>query len=166
MADYNLKIKTNEPPVQQSQNLPFHIMSLQKKLAIFQTAMVSCPRFSWINSSDHRRVWTVNFLQSSHVTHLAIRSNSWSMLRHFSFEPSFKQKVKNSDTLNLPDYLGFSFWQSGLDNFFVCKRFVVQNLMWSLGFVTQIILKHDIIPYWKLTQSSRILPQISCSLQW
>lgn len=56
MADYNLKIKTNEPPVQQSQNLPFHIMSLQKKLAIFQTAMVSCPRFSWINSSDHRRV--------------------------------------------------------------------------------------------------------------
>ena len=32
---------------------------------------------------------------------------------------------------------------SGLGNYFVCKRFAVQILMWSLEFVIQINLEHD-----------------------
>ena len=34
---------------------------------------------------------------------------------------------------------------SGLGNYFVCKRFAVQILMWSLEFVIQINLEHDTI---------------------
>ena len=34
---------------------------------------------------------------------------------------------------------------SGLGNYFVCKRFAVQTLLWSLEFVTQINLEHDTI---------------------
>ena len=35
--------------------------------------------------------------------------------------------------------------QSGLGNDFVCKRFAVQTLLWSLEFVIQINLEHDTI---------------------
>ena len=39
-----------------------HILQLRFK---FKTAMVSCSRFWWItNSSDHRRIWTGNFLHA------------------------------------------------------------------------------------------------------
>ena len=34
-------------------------------------------------------------------------------------------------------------WPSGLGNYFVRKRFVVQSLLWSLEFVIQINLEHD-----------------------
>ena len=36
-------------------------------------------------------------------------------------------------------------WPSGLGNYFVCKRFAVQTLVFSLEFVIQIKLEHDII---------------------
>ena len=36
-------------------------------------------------------------------------------------------------------------WPSGLGNYFVCKRFAVYTLLWSLVFVIQINLEHDII---------------------
>ena len=32
---------------------------------------------------------------------------------------------------------------SELDNYFVCKRFAVQTLLWSLEFVININLEHD-----------------------
>ena len=34
---------------------------------------------------------------------------------------------------------------SGLDNYFACKRFPVQNLQWSMGFVIQINPDYDTI---------------------
>lgn len=34
---------------------------------------------------------------------------------------------------------------SGLGNYFVCKRFGVQTLLWSLKFVIQIDFKHNTI---------------------
>ena len=36
-------------------------------------------------------------------------------------------------------------WPTGLGNYFVCKRFAVQTLLWSLEFVIQISLEHDTI---------------------
>ena len=36
---------------------------------------------------------------------------------------------------------------SGLGNDFACKRFAVQTLLWSLGFVIQINLEHDTIAF-------------------
>ena len=33
----------------------------------------------------------------------------------------------------------------GLGNYFVCKRFAVQTLLWSLEFVIEINLEHDTI---------------------
>ena len=36
-------------------------------------------------------------------------------------------------------------WPSGLGNYFVCKRFAVQTLLWPLEFVIQINLEHDTI---------------------
>ena len=37
---------------------------------------------------------------------------------------------------------------SGLGNYFVCKRFTVQTLLWSLEFVIQVNLEPDIIAVW------------------
>ena len=36
-------------------------------------------------------------------------------------------------------------WPSELGNYFVCKRFAVHNLLWSLEFVIQRNLEHDTI---------------------
>ena len=36
-------------------------------------------------------------------------------------------------------------WPSGLGNYFVCKGFAVQTLLWSLEFVIRINLEHDTI---------------------
>ena len=47
-------------------------------------------------------------------------------------------------------------WPSGFGNYFVCKRFVVQTLLWSLEFVIQINIEHDIIVVWNLPQSWNI----------
>ena len=41
----------------------------------------------------------------------------------------------------------------GLGKYFVCKKFAVQTLLWSLEFVMQINLGHDNIAVWNLTQS-------------
>ena len=38
-----------------------------------------------------------------------------------------------------------SLWPSGLGNYFVCKRFAVQTLLWLLEFVIQINLEYDTI---------------------
>ena len=42
---------------------------------------------------------------------------------------------------------------SGLGNDFVCKRFAVQTLLWSLEFVIQINLEHDTIATSNLARS-------------
>ena len=42
---------------------------------------------------------------------------------------------------------------NGLGNYFVCKRFAVQTLLWSLELVIQINFEHDTITVWKLAQS-------------
>ena len=44
-------------------------------------------------------------------------------------------------------------WPNGLGNYFICKRFAVQTLLWSLGFVIQINLEHDAIIVWQLPQT-------------
>ena len=36
-------------------------------------------------------------------------------------------------------------WPSGLGNYFVCNRFTVQALPWSLEFVIQVNLEHGTI---------------------
>ena len=41
----------------------------------------------------------------------------------------------------------FNFEPSGPGNDFLCKRFVVQTLLWSLEFVIEINLEHDTIAY-------------------
>ena len=37
-----------------------------------------------------------------------------------------------------------------LGNYFVCKRFAVQTLLWSLGFVIQTNLEHGTMAYLKI----------------
>ena len=44
-------------------------------------------------------------------------------------------------------------WPSGLGNYFICKRFAVQTLLWSLEFVIQINPQHNTITVWNLVQS-------------
>ena len=48
---------------------------------------------------------------------------------------------------------GLNSWPNGLGNYFVCKRFEVQTLLWSLEFVIQINLEHDTIAVWNLARS-------------
>ena len=36
-------------------------------------------------------------------------------------------------------------WPSGLGNYFVCKLFTIQTLLWSMEFVIQVNLEHDTI---------------------
>ena len=65
------------------------------------------------------------------------------------------------DGIVLEIYLGHKFqWpQEGLNceslkgNYFVCKRFTVQTLLWSLEFGIQINLEHDTIAVWNLARS-------------
>ena len=81
------------------------------------------------------------------------------MLRYLNFEPSFKlrwcrtrdsfesqipvtnscRKVANSGTRNQPKLLGFMAWW--VSNYFICKRFEVQTLLWPLEFVIQMNLE-------------------------
>ena len=44
-------------------------------------------------------------------------------------------------------------WPSGLGNYFVCKRFAVQTLLWPLEFVIQTNLEHVTIAVWNLARS-------------
>ena len=49
---------------------------------------------------------------------------------------------------------GFELWIScRLGNYFVCKRFTVQTLLWSLEFAMQINLERDTIAVWNLARS-------------
>ena len=48
-------------------------------------------------------------------------------------------------------------WPSGLGNYFVCRRFPVQTLLWSLEFVIQINLEHDTIASLKLGSKLKYL---------
>ena len=52
-------------------------------------------------------------------------------------------------TKSLPNLL-MALWPSGLCNYFACKRFAVQTLLWSLEFVIQINLEHNTIAVWNL----------------
>ena len=73
------------------------------------------------------------------------------MLRYFNFEPSFKLRWCRARDLfgsQIPVTTGgFELQISSIQrsHYFVCKRFVVQTLMWSLEFVIQINLEHDTI---------------------
>ena len=67
-----------------------------------------------------------------------------------------KQVVCYCDGVVLEIYLDYKFqwpeeglnsWPNGLGNYFVCKRFEVQTLLWSLEFVIQINLEHDTITW-------------------
>ena len=79
-------------------------------------------------------------------------------LRYFNFEPSFKLRwgrARDSFGSQNLDHklLGFmdALWHSGLGNYFVCRRFAVQTLLWSLEFVIQIKLEHDTIAVYFLS---------------
>ena len=100
---------------------------------------------------------------------LFLQSEKYSktMLRYFNFDASFKlqwcrardlfgsQISVTQEGLNCEPlaYEVVTWWHSGLGNYFVCKRFAVQTLLWSLGFVIQINLKHDIIAAWNMARS-------------
>ena len=43
------------------------------------------------------------------------------------------------------EYELVAFWPSELGDYFACKRFPVQTLLWSLEFMVQINLDHDIM---------------------
>ena len=62
-------------------------------------------------------------------------------------------------TNSLPNPLGHKaiLWHSWLDNEFVRRRFAVQTFLWSLEFVIEINLEHDIIAVWNLARSWSIL---------
>ena len=60
--------------------------------------------------------------------------------RYFNFEPSFKPVRP-----------------SGCGNYFICKIFAVQTLLWSLKFVTQINIEYATITVWNLARSCGIL---------
>ena len=84
------------------------------------------------------------------------------MLRYFNFEPSLKLRgcrardlfgsqipvTRGGFELQIPciqsRYLTHG-WPSGLGKDFVCKRFAVQTLLWSLEFVIRVNLEHDTI---------------------
>ena len=53
---------------------------------------------------------------------------------------------------------------SGLGNYFVCKRFAVQTLLWSLEFVIQINLKHNTIASLKLDLKLKYLNINPCKV--
>ena len=64
------------------------------------------------------------------------------------------RRVWTANLLNLAWIsLRIVFWPSGLGNYFVCKRFAVQILIWSLEFVIQINLEQDTIAVWNLPRS-------------
>ena len=46
-------------------------------------------------------------------------------------------------------------WLRGLGNYFVCKRFAVETLLWSIEFVIQINLEHDTIAFGNLARGWR-----------
>ena len=87
--------------------------------------------------------------------------NSYFILRYFNFEPSFKLRwcrARDSLGLQIPVTAGgfeqriscircfyLTHQVSGLVNDFVCKRFAVQTLLWSLEFVILINLEYDTI---------------------
>ena len=50
---------------------------------------------------------------------------------------------------------------SGLGNCFICKRFEVQTLLWSLEFVIQINLEQDNIAVWYLARSWSISKKLN-----
>ena len=70
-------------------------------------------------------------------------------LRYFNFEPGFKLRWCRALDL-FGSRSPVALWPSGLGNYFVCKRFTVQALLWSLKFVIQKNLEHDTIRVWKL----------------
>ena len=90
-----------------------------------------------------------------------MKSNISPLLRYFNFEPSFKLRWCHARDLfgsQIPVTTGgfelriscirssyLTLWPSGLGNYFVCKRFAVQTLLWSLEFVIEINLEHDAI---------------------
>ena len=51
--------------------------------------------------------------------------------------------ISFSKNLHFVGYLHKTLWPSGLGNNFMCTRFAVQTLLWSLEFVIQINLKHN-----------------------
>ena len=75
------------------------------------------------------------------------------------WDTSASSQVSNCDGVMLENYFDLKFqWTqeglnceslghkaSGLGNYFVCKRFAVQTLLWSLEFVIQINLEHGTI---------------------
>ena len=78
------------------------------------------------------------------------------MLRYFNFQPSFKLRWCHARDLfgsRIPVTIGGfelrisceSLWPIGWGNYFVCKRFAFQTLLWSLEFVIQINLEHNTI---------------------
>ena len=69
------------------------------------------------------------------------------MLRCFNFEPSFKLRWCRAQDL-------FESQPTGLSTYFVCKRIAVQTLLWSLEFVIQINLEHNIIAVIRLCFTS------------
>ena len=61
------------------------------------------------------------------------------VVRYFNFESSLKLQRCRARYL----FGSQISWPSGLGNDFVCKRFAVQTLLWSLEFVIRIDLKHN-----------------------
>ena len=58
---------------------------------------------------------------------------------------SYRKRVWTTNLLHSGTLAYYTLWPSGLGNYFVCKQFAVQTLLWLLEFVIQIILQHDTI---------------------
>ena len=107
-------------------------------------------------------------------------------MRYFNFEPSFKLRWYRAQDLlgsQIPVTTGgfelriscirssylthLALSPSGLGNYFICKRFAVQTLLWSLEFAIQINLEHDTIAvrYFFLLKCTFLL-KFSTKIHW
>ena len=100
--------------------------------------------------------WVKNGVRQSYFR--IFQSTMFFMLRYFNFEPRFKLRWCRARDLfgsQIPVTTGgFELWISCIrSNYFLCKRFAVQTLLWSLEFVIQINLEHDTITVLNLARS-------------
>ena len=112
--------------------------------------MVSCSRFILItNSSDHRRVLNPDLL---HTIIYCILVAEW--IASQSLSPVVRDRFRGGEDMNS---LLLVLWPSRLGNYFLCKRFAFQILLWSLEFVIKINLEHDTIAIWNFLSKFKYL---------
>ena len=129
----------------------YHISSSGFPQCLLNFETVRC-KWHLLEGGGYFKIREMNSIKSQNLVIL---------LRYFNFEPSFKLQWFCAQDLfgsQIPVTTGgfelwisciqssyLTLWPSGLGNYFVCKRFTVETLLWSLESVIQINLKHNTI---------------------